>query len=115
MSRAEFISLSGKKGFGVSTNFIFNVRLIAVGAVLLAGGGCVMGQNTAQKILVGDAKVTMLQSYSGAEKLPKPAQIVVDDFDVPSDVITIDNSAAARVLGNGPLARRRGDAGGQQS
>ena len=87
------------------------VRSVAVGAVVLSGGMCVLAQNSAQKLLVGDAKVTVLESYSGADKLPKPAQIVVDDFDIPTDVITIDNSVAARALSRDPIARRRGTSG----
>lgn len=103
------------KEFAVTLNLHSIVRLVAVGAVVLSSGTCAMAQSAAQKVMVGDAKVTMLQSYSGAEKLPKPGQIVVDDFDIPSDVITMDNSAAARVLSRDPIARRRGDAGQAQS
>jgi Domain of unknown function (DUF4410) len=72
-----------------------------------------VAQNTAEKILVGDAKVTMIHSYSGEDKLPKPARAVIYDFDVPSEVITIDNSAAAHILNHDPIAHMKGDAGGE--
>jgi hypothetical protein len=52
-------------------------------------------KNSAEKILIGDIKVTMIQSYSGKDKLPKPAQTLVYEFNVPIDVVTIDKSAAA--------------------
>lgn len=68
-------------------------------------------QNTVEKVLVGDTKVTVLQSYKGTDTLSKPAQIVVHDFDIPSEVITIDRSPAAHILGHSPIARMKGDAG----
>src|SRR5262249_40232179 len=46
---------------------------------------------------------------SGAEKLAKPAQTIVYNFTVPAEIITIDQSAAAHVLGRGPIAHRRGN------
>jgi len=50
-------------------NFDSVSRWVAVGVVVLANGSYGSAQNGAQKVLVGDAKVTMLQSYNGAEKL----------------------------------------------
>ena len=96
-------------------NFDSVSRWVAVGVVVLANGSYGSAQNGAQKVLVGDAKVTMLQSYNGAEKLSKPAQIVVDNFDVPSDVITIGRSPVAHVLGHDPIAHMKGDVGRDQS
>jgi len=58
--------------------------------------------------------VTVVADYKGTDKLSVPGQIVIHDFDVPSEIITIDNSPAARILGNSPIARRRGDAGQSQ-
>jgi len=46
-------------------------------------------QYTVEKGLVGVTKVTMVHSYSGKDKLPKPTQITVFDFDLPIDVVTI--------------------------
>jgi hypothetical protein len=90
------------------------IRLLLAFAIALVVHSETHAQNTAQKILVGDSKVTVISSYSGKDKLPAPSQIVLHDFDVPSEIITIDHSAAANILGNGPLARRRGTAGQDQ-
>jgi Domain of unknown function (DUF4410) len=80
-------------------------------AAMFAAAATSAAQNTAEKILVGDTKVTMIQSYSGLDKLPKPAEAIVYDFDVPADVITIDKSAGAHILNNDPIAHMKGDAG----
>lgn len=90
------------------SNTIPIFRSIVFAAVVLGGSTYTAAQNGAQKVLVGDTKVTMLQSYSGAEKLPKPAQIVVDDFDIPSDVITMDRSPLAHIPN--PIGRSRREA-----
>jgi hypothetical protein len=82
------------------------IAMLSVPAISIA-------QSNAEKVLVGDTKVTMIQSYSGKDKLAKPPQVIVYDFNIPSDVITIDHSHAAHILDNGPIARRRGDAGEQ--
>jgi hypothetical protein len=65
-------------------------------------------ESAPQKLIVGDAKVDMIHSYQGPE-LPKPDQVVVYNFPVPPDAITMDQSAAARLLGHGVLARIKGD------
>src|ERR1700744_2374294 len=93
--------------FRSATSF---VRATSLGA-LLAASLSSFAQNTAEKILVGDTKVTMIHSYSGADKLPKPPLVTVYDFDVPSAVITIDKSVEAHILNNSPIARLKGDAG----
>jgi hypothetical protein len=56
----------------------------------------VMAQNAAQKLLVGDTKVEVVAKYQG-EALPKPAKALVYDFTVPDDVITVDQSPAAKL------------------
>src|ERR1700722_14624170 len=61
-------------------------------------------QNTVGKVLVGNTKVTMVHSYSGKDKLPKPTQITVFDFDLPIDVVTIDRSMEAHILNHDPIA-----------
>jgi hypothetical protein len=86
------------------------VRATSLGA-LLASSLSSFAQNTAEKILVGGTKITMIHSYSGADKLPKPPLVTVYDFNVPSDVITIDNFVEAHILNNSPIARLKGDAG----
>jgi hypothetical protein len=68
-------------------------------------------QNTVGKVLVGNTKVTMVHSYSGKDKLPKPTQTTVFDFDLPIDVVTIDRSMEAHILNHDPIAHIKGDAG----
>lgn len=68
-------------------------------------------QNTVGKVLVGNTKVTMVHSYSGKDKLPKPTQITVFDFDLPIDIVTIDRSMEAHILNHDPIAHIKGDAG----
>jgi Domain of unknown function (DUF4410) len=68
-------------------------------------------QNAVEKVLVGNTKVTMVHSYSGKDKLPKPALVTVFDFDLPIDVVTIDRSMEAHILNHDPIARIKGDAG----
>jgi hypothetical protein len=68
-------------------------------------------QDTAEKILIGDTKVTMLRSYDGKDKLHKPVVVEVYDFTVSPDAVTIDRSPVAHILDNDPIARRRGTAG----
>jgi hypothetical protein len=64
-------------------------------------------QSSVQKVMVGDAKVTMLSSYQGAP-LPKPSQTVVYDFTISDDLVQMDNSAAGRLAARGPLSRMKG-------
>lgn len=54
------------------------------------------GQSGPQKILVGDAKVTVIQSYQG-DPLPKPQGAMIFDFAVSPDVVTMDKSVSARM------------------
>ena len=44
----------------------------------------------------GDAKLVVANHYSGAS-LPKPTRVVITDFAVPADDITVDDSLAARL------------------
>jgi len=88
------------------TLFIFS--LIAISILIVVPVPDAKAENTVEKLLVGDVKVEMIQSYSG-KTLPKPNGIVVYDFKVPDGVVTMDNSAAARVLGHGVVSRLTGD------
>jgi len=45
----------------------------------------------------GDAKLVVVDRYSGAAALPKPARVVIADFPLPADDITIDHSLSARL------------------
>jgi hypothetical protein len=71
--------------------------LVIAATVILAVPAITNAQNAAQKLLVGSAKVETIQNYNGAGPLPKPDEIVVCDFAVPSDVVTMDESMAARL------------------
>jgi hypothetical protein len=88
----------------------FSIQTILVTS-MFAGFLPSFAQNTAEKIFIGNTKVTMLHSYSGPDKLPKPALVTVFDFDVPPDVVTVDKSVPAHVLDNDPIAHMKGTAG----
>lgn len=77
-------------------------------------GGAVTAQNKAEKLLVGDTKVSVIAGYKGEAKLAAPLKIVVHDFDVPSEIITVDHSPASHILSNSPIARMKGDAGQEE-
>ncbi len=69
-------------------------------SVCILGGAValvVAGVARSQSVLTGGAKTQVVASYQGTEPLPKPDQILVYDFTVPPDVITMDESAAARL------------------
>jgi len=53
--------------------------------------------NAVQNLVIGDTKVETLSRYQGPEPLPNPKQVLVYDFDVPPEVVTMDESAAARI------------------
>ena len=53
--------------------------------------------NAVQNLVIGDTKVETLSRYQGPEPLPNPKQALVYDFDVPPEVVTMDESAAARI------------------
>jgi Domain of unknown function (DUF4410) len=88
--------------------FLRTYSLLALSAAFAIAANA---QGTVQKVMVGNATVTVLQSYQGATKLAKPTQTLVYDFAVPPDAITIDDSAAGRLSDRGPLHRLRGDSG----
>jgi Domain of unknown function (DUF4410) len=67
---------------------------IVGGIVLLAAG--IRADNVAKKILIGDTKVEVLTKYQG-DPLPKPEKALIYDFTVASDVISVDESPAAKV------------------
>jgi len=92
------------------------VRKCAVSIVVVAMlvASVAVAQNKAEKLLVGDTKVTVIAGYKGEAKLAAPAKIVVHDFDVPSEIITVDHSPASHILSNSPIARMKGDAGQEE-
>jgi Domain of unknown function (DUF4410) len=94
--------------FSSNTAFLRTCGLLTMSAVFVVAAN---PQGTVQKVMVGNATVTVLQSYQGSTKLAKPTQTLVYDFSVPPDAVTIDDSAAGRLSDRGPLHRMRGDAG----
>ena len=72
-------------------------------------------QNSAEKLLVGDTRVTVIAGYTGKDKLALPLGIVLHDFDVPAEIITVDHSPAAHILTNSPVAQIKGDAGQEEN
>jgi hypothetical protein len=85
------------------------IRNAAVAALIIGASiSYLNAQSAPQKLLVGDTKVEMIASYKGPN-LPKPDKILVYGFDVAPDAITMDNSAAARLLGRGIAGRIKGD------
>ncbi|HTV60442.1 MAG TPA: DUF4410 domain-containing protein [Verrucomicrobiae bacterium] len=91
--------------------FVPGISLIVVAIVSTIAVQQLAAQDKVQKAMVGDAKVTVLQSYEGKDKLAKPTQILVYNLDISPDTIAIDRSHMARILDNGPIHRARGDAG----
>jgi len=65
-------------------------------------------QDGATKLLAGDTKAEVVASYQG-DPLPKPDKILICAFTVPPDVVTMDQSVAAR-LQRRRLQRRESDA-----
>lgn len=62
-------------------------------------------QSNAGNVVTGEAKVTIVSSYSGRATLAKPEKILIQDFTPVGDIVT-DESAAARLHRH--LALRRG-------
>jgi hypothetical protein len=69
---------------------------ILAGIASLVLSASVEAQNAAKKLLVGDTKVDVIAKYQG-EALAKPDKALVYDFTVPTSVISVDESPAARV------------------
>lgn len=53
--------------------------------------------NGLKSVLVGDLNVQVLQSRTGSDSLPKPERILVFDFNVPPELIAMDESFAGRL------------------
>jgi hypothetical protein len=82
--------------------------------MIFAISGTAQAQNAAEKVLVGSTKIIVVAEYKDHEKLPTPTEIVVHDFDVPGEVITIDHSPAAHILSHDPIAHIKGDTGKEE-
>jgi hypothetical protein len=67
------------------------------GIAVLFSAGVAKSQSGPAKVLAGGTKVEIVASYQGADPLRKPDKTVVYDFIVAPDVVTMDDSAAARL------------------
>lgn len=86
------------------------IAMVAIACVAaLMAGGVTHAQSAPQKLLVGDTQVEIVASYKGPDALPKPDKILIYNFAVPAEVVTMDQSAAAR-LQRRRLQRRGADA-----
>ena len=83
--------------------------VVIVGAVLGVGSVALNAQSAVEKFMVGSTKVTMLDSYTGTEKLAKPAQVIVYEVVAPVEVVTMDQSMTGRVLEPGVIGRLKHD------
>ena len=92
-------------------HYKFSCLRVASLAALFAASLSSSAQNAVEKVLVGNTKVTMVHSYNGKDKLPKPALVTVFNFDLPIDTVTIDRSMEAHILNHDPIAHMKGDAG----
>jgi len=66
-----------------------------------------MAQNGTGNVLTGEAKVEIIRSYGGSERLPKPEKVFIHDFALVGDII-MDDSLAAR-LKNRSILRHGSD------
>ena len=78
---------------------------MAVACLLVAATGQAQNavKKAAKKVFVGDTKVETVAKYQGGP-LPKPEKVVIYDFTVPGDVISVDTSPAARMTRRGKTA-----------
>lgn len=95
----------------IMIHYKFSCLRAASLAALFAASLSSSAQNAVDKVLVGNTKVTMIHSYSGKDKLSKPALVTVFNFDLPIDAVTIDRSMEAHILNHDPIAHMKGDAG----
>jgi Domain of unknown function (DUF4410) len=79
--------------------------LVAVACLLVAATGQAQNavKKAAKKVFVGDTKVETVAKYQGGP-LPKPEKVLVYDFTVPGDVISVDTSAASKMTRRGKTA-----------
>jgi hypothetical protein len=73
--------------------FAFGISTCLAALLVAAAAGA---ESAAKKLLVGNTKTEILAKYQG-EPLPKPEKVLVLDFNVPADVVSVDKSMAARV------------------
>ena len=63
------------------------------------------GSEHVQKVLVGETEITTIQSYKGDVALLRAVRVVVFDFKVPKEVITLDHSMDGKATVEGDTAR----------
>jgi Domain of unknown function (DUF4410) len=86
----------------------YSLTTAVVAIAFAASGNSVLAQSAPLKLLVGNTKVETISTWEGTN-LPRPERIVIRGFDVRPDTITMDNSAAAKLLGPGIVGRLKGE------
>jgi hypothetical protein len=77
--------------------------------MLALTGQVALAQNSVQKVLTGGVKVEVIQRCSGPQTLPKPEKILICDFTMPAEVITLDKSTTAQLHRHSLLLKGRDD------
>jgi len=75
------------------------VRILSIATLCTIASACqiALAQNDVGNFYMGKVNVEVIKSYSGSEVLPKAEKVLIQDFTVPSGVITLDESAAGRL------------------
>jgi len=74
------------------------VRILSIASLCtLSSSQILHAQNNVGNFYMGEVKVDVLQSYHGSLALPKAQKIVIQDFSVDPQVISMDESAAGRM------------------
>jgi hypothetical protein len=83
---------------GWSTTSSVRISFCAIaGLALFVAAQDAHAQNSPERLVVGDAKVKTIGSYKGPDLLPKPDKALLYGFLVPPNVVTMDESASARL------------------
>ncbi len=93
----------------------FIVHSLQLAAMLGVASAGLQAENIVKKIVVGDREVTVVNSYNGTEPLSRPTQVIVYDFDVPTNVVALDHSASDYVDSHGLVAHVKGNVGQNSS
>jgi hypothetical protein len=89
-----------------SKNMKHLLSICLTAAVLVLAAGCASDQssdvptkpeNAVQKVVLGQPQVEVISGHKESRPLPKPEVILVYDFLVPDNVVTTDQSVAARI------------------
>lgn len=75
------------------------VQMLSMAVLCTTAPLCLVAraQNDVGNFYMGKVKVTVIKSYSGQAALPKADKVLIQDFSGPSEVVTMDESAAGRL------------------